>query len=372
MIPSQLPVKILFMKIGIVGLPNVGKSTLFNAFLKRQQALSANYPFATIDPNVGVVDVPDSRVDKLAEISNSEKKVYANITFVDIAGIVEGAHKGEGLGNQFLANIREVDLILVLLRAFEDETIVREGSKNPKDDYEVILTELILKDLETMVSQEKKLKKNPANKEEEDFNNAILKVKETMEQGKSANLADLTDDEKIQANQLQLLTMKPFIKLLNVSEEKIAEEYNKPLTSEVSVNGSQNPTLVVSAKIESELASLGEEDMSMYLKELGLAESPLNSVIKKCYETLGLQTFLTSGPKESRAWKFKKGMNAKECSGVIHTDFEKNFIKAEVIKYDDFIRFRGKSGARDNGKLRLEGKEYLMVDGDVVEFKVGV
>lgn len=355
------------MKIGIVGLPNVGKSTLFNAFLKRQQALSANYPFATIEPNVGVVDVPDERVDELALISKSEKKVYANITFIDIAGIVEGAHKGEGLGNQFLANIREVDLILVLLRGFKEENIVREGSKDPDSDYQIIITELILKDIETINSQEKKIIKNPKEKEDIDFNNAVMKLKTVLEEGRLGSEANLTEDEGEIAKQFHLLTLKPMLKVINASEDEITT-----LINENETKSDSDKIMYISAKIESELASLGEPDTKAYLSELGLVESPLNEVIKKCYKVLDLETFLTSGPKESRAWKFKKGMNAKECAGLIHTDFEKNFIKAEVIKYQDYLKYQGKAGARDSGKLRLEGKEYLMQDGDIVEFKVGV
>jgi ribosome-binding ATPase len=349
------------MKIGIVGLPNVGKSTLFNAFIKRQQALSANYPFATIDPNIGVVDVPDYRVDKLAEISKSHNKVYANITFVDIAGIVEGAHKGEGLGNQFLANIREVDLILVLLRNFSDPQIIREGSKDPDSDYNVILTELVLKDLETISAQGKRIKNNPATKEDIDFKSAYTKLLEILNKGEPAINAILSEDELIISSLFNLLTAKPVLKLLNIAEADLENYTKNELTDD----------LFVSAKIESELASLNKEDQIQYLQAYGLSESPLNKVIAECYQTLGLQTYLTSGEKESRAWKFKKGMNARQCSAIIHTDFEKNFIKAEVCSFDDFIKYNGKLGAKDAGRLRLEGKEYIMKDGDVVEFKIG-
>lgn len=345
------------MKVGIVGLPNVGKSTLFNAFLKRQQALSANYPFATIEPNIGVVDVPDFRVDKLTELSKSKKSVYSNITFVDIAGIVEGAHKGEGLGNQFLSNIREVDLILVLLRDFEDTNIVREGSINPVDDFSVILMELVLKDLETITKQESRLKKPSNDKGEKNFQNAVLKIKDALNNGKPASEVSLLDDELIAINPLQLLTIKPFLKVTNVSENALSEKI-------------ADGQLCVSAKIESELSVLDVNDQKAFLAEFGVKESPLNAVIKKSYELLGLKTFLTTGEMESRAWKFKEGMTAKQCAGVIHTDFEKNFIKAEVIAYNDYIEAGSKLAAKEKGKLRLEGKDYLFKDGDVVEFKV--
>lgn len=344
------------LSVGIVGLPNVGKSTLFNAFLKRQQALSANYPFATIDPNIGVVDVPDYRIDKLAELSESEKKVYSNIMFVDIAGIVEGAHKGEGLGNQFLSNIREVDLILVLLRDFADTNIVREGSKDPESDFKIILTELILKDLETIEKQTGRLRK-ATDKKDIELKSAVEKIQTTLNSGSPATSAILTDEEIDASRSLQLLTMKPFMLVNNVSESDVSERVARG-------------DLCVSAKIESELASLDDADQKLFLEDLGLKESPLNVVIKKCYEKLGLKTFLTTGKQESRAWKFKDGMTARECAGVIHTDFSNNFIKAEVVSYDDFISNGSKLAAKNVGKLRLEGKEYLVQDGDVIEFKV--
>jgi len=345
------------MKVGIVGLPNVGKSTLFNAFLKRQQALSANYPFATIEPNVGVVDVIDERVDRLFELSKSAKKVYSNITFVDIAGIVEGAHKGEGLGNKFLSNIREVDLILVLLRDFNDENVVREGSVTPADDFSVILTELILKDLESVEKQASRLKRPSQDKTERYFQTGVAKIKNVLDKGEMASSADLLEEELSAIAPLQLLTSKPLLKVFNVSESDLSKSISEG-------------KLCVSAKMESELSVLDEEDQKEFLSEFSVSESPLNVVIRKSYELLGLKTFLTTGELESRAWKFKDGMTAKECAGVIHTDFEKNFIKAEVISYDDYIEFGSKLKAKEHGKLRLEGKDYLFKDGDVVEFKV--
>lgn len=350
------------MKIGIVGLPNVGKSTLFNAFLGRQQALCANYPFATIEPNVGVVSVPDDRVDVLSNLSNSEKKVYATITFVDIAGLVEGANKGEGLGNQFLANIREVDLILVLLRDFNDVNIVREGSIDPKHDFEIIKTELILKDLETIEKQAIRSNKANPSKEEIIYKSTINKLKDKLINNDLAINAVLTDEEAEVAKTIHLLTSKKFIKVVNVTESDIARLVN---SSNVGDN------YYISAKIESELSVLSTEDQKLYLSELGLKEDPLNKIIRVCFEMLNLRTFLTTGKQESRAWKFNDGMNARECAGIIHTDFFDNFIKAEVISYDDYIKYKSKIACRDAGKLRLEGKEYIMKEGDVVEFKIG-
>lgn len=344
------------MKIGIVGLPNVGKSTLFNAFLKKQIALSANYPFATIEPNVGVVDVVDKNVDKLAKISSSENKVYSNITFVDIAGIVKDASKGEGLGNKFLANIREVDLILILLRDFEDQDIIKEHSKNPEDDYLTITTELILKDLETIEAQKAKYKKGAKTKDEEHFLKAILKIEKSLNNIEPAIKADLNDDEFEQVRVLNLLTLKPFVKVYNVEEERLASPDDK---------------LVVSAKFESELAQLDSNEKKEFLESVGLKTSPLDIVIKKCFSMLGYETFYTTGEKESRAWKFKKGSTAPVAASVIHTDFEKNFIKAEVIKLEYFLMHKSKQKVKDAGKLRLEGKDYIVQDEDIIEFKIG-
>lgn len=344
------------VKIGIVGLPNAGKSTLFNAFLRRQQALSAPYPFATIEPNIGIVDVPDDRVDQLAKLSHSQKKVYANIEFVDIAGLVKGAHRGEGLGNRFLAHIREVDLIIVLLRAFEDENVSREGSVSPENDLAIIKSELVLKDLETVTNWLAHNKKNLRTKEGKRISLLGEKILTRLNKNLLVTQIKLDDEEKELIKSLNLLTAKPFLEVLNVSEREIS----KP-----------NQSLVVSAKIEAELASLSDKDKKLYLQELGLQESPLDKVIKKSYQTLRLATFLTTGEKESRAWKFRQGMTAPQCAGVIHSDFLKNFIVAEVINYDDFINLGSKQKAKEAGRLRLEGKGYLMQDGDVVEFRVG-
>lgn len=298
------------LSVGIVGLPNVGKSTLFNALLKKQVAFAANYPFATIEPNIGVVPVPDDRLQKLADVVKTQKIIPATVKFVDIAGLVKGASQGEGLGNNFLAHIREVDAIVYVLRGFTDENVIRAGSVDPEADYEILRTELQLADLETIEKRKEKKK----------------------------------DVEEA----LQLLADKPEIKVLNVDEDKIVD---KP------------GYIVLSAKLESEL---GDE-----IKDLGIAESGLEKLVKKAYEILGLQSFLTAGEKEVRAWTVKRGTKAPRAAGVIHTDFEKHFIKADVINWEDFVALGGWQKAREVGKVRLEGRDYVMAEGDVVEFKVG-
>ena len=350
------------LKIGIVGLPNVGKSTLFNAVLKKQQALSANYPFATIEPNIGIAEVVDDRVDKLANLSNSIKKTYSTVELVDIAGLVKGAHKGEGLGNQFLANIREVDLILLVLRGFTDSNIIVEGSKSPDEDYKVIVTELLLKDLETVTKVLESRKKNRVVQLE---TGALEKVIEAI--GQSILIKDIqfSKKEKEIINQFQFLTDKPIIKVLNVDENVLSSIHlggDFKFTSEVD--------LFVSAKLESELAVLSEQDQKTFLQELGLTESPLNRIVRHAYKTLGLISFLTTGQDESRAWTIKQKTQATQASGVIHTDFENKFIKAKVVDFDTFINLGGWLKAKDAGKLRLEGKEYIVKDGDVIEFMI--
>lgn len=351
------------LKIGIVGLPNVGKSTLFNAVLKKQQALSANYPFATIDPNIGVAEVIDDRVDQLAKLSGSAKKTYSTIEFVDIAGLVKGAHKGEGLGNQFLANIREVDLILIVLRGFTDPNIIIEGSKSPDADCEVIVTELLLKDLETA---QKALDSKKKSRVAEVDTSALEKVIESIEKSVLIKDIEFTEKEREVINQFQFLTDKPIIKVLNVDEDALSSIHlggESDFTSEVK--------LFVSAKLESELSSLTEQDQKSFLADLGLAQSPLNRIVTYAYKTLGLISFLTTGQDESRAWTVKQGTFAPQSAGVIHTDFESKFIKAKVVDFETFINLGGWLKAKDAGKLRLEGKEYIVKDGDVIEFMVG-
>lgn len=344
------------MKVGIVGLPNVGKSTLFNALLKRQQALVANYPFATIEPNVGIVDVPDERLKVLAEMSKSVKIVPATVEFVDIAGLVAGAATGAGLGNKFLTHIREVDVILQVLRDFADTEIVKEGSVDPKIDYEVIETELILKDLETIdkIRQSKDLRGLSS---QEKKRGVIEKLWAGLNENRPARTL-LAGEEFDLVKVLGLLTAKPEIRVFNVSEDDPRLKQN-------------SDELVISAKIESEIASLSEEDAKMFMDDLGIKESGLNRLIKVAYKTLGLISFLTTGETESRAWTITRGTKAPQAAGVIHTDFEKKFIKAKTCSYEEFVANGGWKEAAEKGKVRMEGKEYEMKDGDVVEFMVG-
>ena len=363
------------LSVGIVGLPNVGKSTLFNALLKRQIADASNYPFCTIEPNVGVVEVPDARLSKLAEIIRDEypdKKddlsfpplVPAVVKFVDIAGLVKGAAEGEGLGNKFLSHIREVDVICHVVRTFSDPNVVHvAGEVDPKRDIEIVNSELILADLSTL--KKSKEAKTQRSKEEEKRKEIIEKVYTELNNGKLAKDLMLVDEEKDTIKLLQLLTMKPVIYVANVSEDKINESLGNETMKQFN-----NQYVAISAKIESELSTLSAEDAKAYLKELGLSEPGLDRLIKLAYKTLGLISFLTAGEKEVRAWTIVKGMLAPQAAGVIHTDFEKGFIKVEVASFDDYINNNGWAGARNVGKLRIEGREYVMQDGDVVEFKV--
>ncbi len=344
------------LKIGIVGLPNVGKSTLFNALLKRQQALVANYPFATIEPNIGVVEVPDDRLKILSDISKSGRVVPATVEFVDIAGLVAGAASGAGLGNKFLTHIREVDVILQVLRDFKDTEIVKEGSVDPDSDYQTIETELILKDLETVnrIKESKDIRAKGSEKKKE----LVEKLSDWLNSGKPARDLIKTEEDRELARDLFLLTMKPEIKVFNVSE------------SDDRLKG-KGEDLCISAKIEAEISALSEEDGRAYLLELGMEKSGLDRLITKAYDTLGLLSFLTTGEMETKAWTIKKGTKAPQAAGVIHTDFEKKFIKAKACSFDDFVTEGGWKGAAEKGKVRMEGREYEMKDGDVVEFMIG-
>lgn len=377
------------LSVGIVGLPNVGKSTLFNALLKKQQALAANYPFATIEPNVGIVAVPDERLSALANIiagkdpstplrsAQDDKSLppikNALIEFLDIAGLVKGASEGAGLGNKFLSHIREVSVIAHVVRGFTDEDVIREGSVDPLSDYQTIETELMLADLQTMQNVQSKMKRF----QDENEKSAVDKLFKALSDGKAAREVELTDEEMVFARQLSLLSHKQEIIVLNVSEDqynpegiaKVTEEYKKIL--QLPSVAQDDNFVVICAKIESELASLSEEEQKEYLKDLGLEASGLERLIQKAYATLGLISFLTAGEKEVRAWTIKKGINAQNAAGEIHTDFIKKFIKAEVVGFDDFVENNGWKGSREKGKASLQGKEYIMKDGDVVEFKIG-
>lgn len=365
------------VSVGIVGLPNVGKSTLFNALLKKQAALAANYPFATIEPNVGVVPVPDERLTRLAEITKEEEKMGelpplkpALIEFVDIAGLVKGASEGAGLGNKFLSHIREVKIVAHVVRAFEDPDVIKEGAVDPQADYEVIQAELIIADLQTVEKQ----KDSKAVKTDAKKKSAVEKLLKGLNEGKPARDIALTDDEQAFANELFLLSNKPEIIVLNVSEDQYNPEGIAKVTNEykeILKQVQDDNIIVICAKIESELATLSDDEAKEYLADLGLKKSGLERLIQKAYDKLGLISFLTAGEKEVKAWTIKKETDAQNAAGAIHTDFIKKFIKAEVIGFDDYVASGGRKKAREVGKARLEGKEYIVKDGDIIEFKIG-
>jgi ribosome-binding ATPase len=352
------------LSLGIVGLPNVGKSTLFTA-LTRKEADAANYPFATIEPNVGLVTVPDARLDALAKIVDPQRVLPAVVEFVDIAGLVKGASVGEGLGNQFLANIRETDAICEVVRFFGDPNVIHvEGRVNPESDVETIRTELVLADLGTIERAMPRLEKEAKRDKAVEAKIVVLKrLVEWMDQGHRAAKMDMTAEERELVRDLHLLTMKPMLYVANVDESQVTED----LTS---IDGVK--PIPICAKVEADLAELEPHEAEEYLSDLGLSEPGLNALIREAYRLLGLQSYFTAGEKEVRAWTVPVGAKAPQAAGVIHTDFERGFIKAEVIGFEDYVALGGEKGAKEAGKMRLEGKEYVMKDGDVVHFKFNV
>ena len=361
---------------GIVGLPNVGKSTLFNAITKAG-ALAANYPFATIEPNVGSVTVPDERLEKLTELVTPKKTVPTTFEFTDIAGIVKGASTGEGLGNKFLSHIREVDAICQVVRCFEDENITHvAGTVNPIDDIEVINLELILADMESVEKRLQRVSKMAKQKDKDALIEAPIleKLKAALEAEKPARSVELTDDELKVIKGLHLLTIKPMLYVANVSEDEVADADDNKFVKQVrefaDAEGAQ--VITICAKIEEEISELEDEEKREFLQELGIKESGLDQLIKASYSLLGLATYFTAGVQEVRAWTFRKGMKAPQCAGVIHSDFERGFIRAETVAYADLVEAGSMNAAKEAGKVRSEGKEYIVQDGDVMLFRFNV
>jgi len=363
------------LKVAIVGLPNVGKSTLFNALTETAAAQAANYPFCTIEPNVGDVAVPEPRLEKLAGIAKSKEIIPARINFVDVAGLVRGASKGEGLGNQFLSHIRDCDAIAFVARCFEDPDITHvEGRVDPLDDLDVIETELMLADLESLEKRVVNLEKRArgGDKESAQALRLVTLALDALRAGRPARTATIADDDEKAWRMLQLLTAKPALYVCNVDEA--SADAGNALSAQVAQRAGADgaKAVVISAKIESEIALLDPGERAEFLETLGLAEPGLNRLIREAYALLGLQTYFTAGPKETRAWTIPVGASAPEAAGVIHTDFEKGFIRAETIAYEDYVRLGGEAGARDAGKMRQEGKDYVVRDGDVMHFRFNV
>ncbi|KPQ15438.1 MAG: ATPase repressor of oxidative stress response YchF [Rhodobacteraceae bacterium HLUCCO18] len=358
-------------KVGIVGLPNVGKSTLFNALTRTAAAQAANFPFCTIEPNVGEVAVPDARLDKLAEIAKSKQVIPTRMTFVDIAGLVKGASKGEGLGNQFLANIRETDAIAHVLRCFEDGDVTHvEGRVDPVEDAETIETELMLADLESIEKRLQNIvrKVRGGDKEAIQQERLMQQAKALLEEGKPARLLEVANEDLKAWKMLQLLTAKPVLYVCNVAEDEAATGNAQSARVAEMAEAQGAAHVVISAKIEEEIAQLDPEEAGMFLQELGLEEAGLDRMIRAGYELLQLETYFTAGPKEARAWTIPKGTHAPQAAGVIHGDFERGFIRAETIAYDDYVSHGGEQAAKDAGKMRVEGKSYVVKDGDVLHF----
>ena len=365
------------LRAGIVGLPNVGKSTLFNALTAQTSALAANYPFATIEPNVGVVSVPDDRLEPLARLVKTQVIVPATVEFLDIAGLVRGASKGEGLGNQFLANIRETDTVVQVVRCFEDDSVIHvEGSVDPVRDIETIQIELALADLATVERRREKAQKNlkGGDKVARAELDVLDKLQPALEQGRSARTVSLTDDERAVARNFFLLTTKPTIYAANVDEATLADQDGNKLVAAVREVAAREAAecVVICAQLEAELVALPPEERLDYLRSLKVSTSGVDQLIKSAYHLLGLMSFLTAGEKEVRAWTIPQGTRAQTAAGVIHTDIERGFIRAEVISYDDLIAAGSYPAARDKGLLRLEGKDYIMREGDVVHFRFNV
>lgn len=362
------------LQIGIVGLPNVGKSTLFNALLRQKKAQAANYPFCTIDPNVGVVMVPDVRLKKLAGMVSPEKTIPAAVEFVDIAGLVKGASKGEGLGNQFLANIRECNAIAEVVRVFEDPDVIHvHESVDPKRDIEIIKTELLLADLQTLEKRLSKAKSEVRSglAKAKTYAELLERVNTLLDSGKWVSEGNFTVEQREALSDLHFLTQKKVLYIANVHENELSKLTQEFLHEKLGLQ-KEAEIIPISAKVEEELSELSEDEAEEFLIELGIKEGGLQALIHAAYRTLGLQTYFTAGPKEVRAWTIKKGDKAPQAAGVIHSDFEKGFISVEVISYDDYIACNGEQGAKEKGKMRVEGKDYVFREGDVVHFRFNV